>query len=123
MGIVLRVILIASAILLFMYMVKKIRQSKMKIEHTIFWILFDVILIIVGVFPQIIYLVSGWIGFQSPVNMVFLMIIFVLIVKNFLTTLEISHLENKVDSLIQQIAIRNLKEGEKEVQDETFKSN
>ena len=123
MGIVLRIILIASAILLFMYMIKKIRQSKMKIEHTIFWILFDVILIIIGVFPQIVYLVSGWIGFQSPVNMVFLMIIFVLIVKNFLTTLEISHLENKLDSLTQQLAIERLKEGEKEAQDETFISN
>ena len=115
MGIVLRIILIASAILLFMYMIKKIRQSKMKIEHTIFWILFDVILIIIGVFPQIVYLVSGWIGFQSPVNMVFLMIIFVLIVKNFLTTLEISHLENKLDSLTQQLAIERLKEGEEKV--------
>lgn len=115
MGIVLRIILIASAILLFMYMIKKIRQSKMKIEHTIFWILFDVILIIIGVFPQIVYLVSGWIGFQSPVNMVFLMIIFVLIVKNFLTTLEISHLENKLDSLTQKLTIERLKEGEEKV--------
>lgn len=115
MGVVLRVILIVSAIMLFMYMIKKIRQSKMKIEHTVFWILFDVILIVIGVFPQLVYIVSGWIGFQSPVNMVFLMIIFVLIVKNFLTTLEISHLENKIDSLTQQIAIERLKEGEEEV--------
>lgn len=120
MGIVLRIILIVSAILLFGYMIKKIRQSKIKIEHTVFWIVFDVILIVIGVFPEIIYLVSEWIGFQSPVNMVFLMIIFVLIVKNFLITLEISHIENKVDSLIQQIAIRNLKE-ENGVQDGTSK--
>ena len=110
MGIVLRIILIASAILLFGYMIKKIRQSKMKIEHTIFWIIFDIILIVIGVFPQIVYIVSKWIGFQSPVNMVFLMIIFVLIVKNFLATLEISHLENKVDSLAQRIAIERLQE-------------
>lgn len=35
--------------------------------------------------------------------------------KEFLTTLEISHLENKIDSLTQQIAIERLKEGEEEV--------
>lgn len=101
----LRIVLIVSAILLLVYMVKKIRQSKVKIEYTIFWLGFSVVLIIMGVFPQLVYLISDFIGFQSPVNLVFLMIIFVLIVKNFYTTLEISQLENKVDSLTQQIAI------------------
>ncbi len=105
MGSILRIILIISAISLFLYMIKKIRQAKMKIEHTIFWLVFAVVLIVMGVFPQIVYVVSRWIGFQSPVNMVFLMIIFILIVKNFLATLQISHLENKVDNLVQQIAI------------------
>ena len=115
MGGVLRILLIMSAVLLFLYMIKKIRQAKLKIEHTIFWLLFAVILIIMGIFPQIVYVVSSCIGFQTPVNMVFLMIIFVLIVKNFLSTLEISHLENKVDNLAQQIAI------EKKVQKDEYK--
>lgn len=101
----LRVVLIVSAILLLVYMVKKIRQSKVKIEYTIFWLGFSVVLIIMGVFPKLVYMISDFIGFQSPVNLVFLLIIFVLIVKNFYTTLEISQLENKVDNLTQQIAI------------------
>ena len=105
MSIVLRCILIIGAILLFGYMIKKIRQSKMKIEHTIFWLIFSFVLIVMGVFPQIIYMVSEWCGFQSPVNMVFLMIIFILIVKNFTATLQISHLENKLDNLVQKVAI------------------
>lgn len=105
MGVVLRIILILGAVLLFWFMIKKIRQAKMKIEHTIFWLIFSAVLILIGAFPQIIYIVSDWIGFQSPVNMVFLVIIFILIVKNFLATIQISHLENKVDNLAQQIAI------------------
>jgi len=113
MGVVLRIILIISAVLLFFYMIKKIRQAKLKIEHTIFWLLFAFVLIIMGIFPQIIYIISEWIGFQSPVNMVFLMIIFILIMKNFLATLEISHLENKIDNLVQQIAIERLNDKEK----------
>lgn len=114
MGSVLRIILITSAVLLFLYMVKKIRQAKMKIEHTIFWLAFSVVLIIMGVCPQIVYIVSKWIGFQSPVNMVFLMIIFILIVKNFLATLQISQLENKVDSLVQKVAIERKLDAEEE---------
>ena len=101
----LRLALIVSAILLFVYMIKKIRQSKVKIEYTIFWLGFSVVLIVMGVFPQLFYVISDFIGFQSPVNLLFLMIIFVLIVKNFYTTIEISQLENKVDNLTQQIEI------------------
>lgn len=111
---VLRIMLIISAVLLFMYMIKKIRQAKMKIEHTIFWLAFAVVLIVMGVFPQIIYIVSKLIGFQSPVNLVFLMIIFILIVKNFLATLQISQLENKVDNLVQQVAIEKKLSGDKD---------
>ena len=114
MGSVLRIILITSAVLLFLYMIKKIRQAKMKIEHTIFWLIFSVILIIMGVFPQIVYVVSKWMGFQSSVNMVFLMIIFILIVKNFLATIQISQLENKVDSLAQRVAIERKLDSEKD---------
>lgn len=117
MGSGLRIILIVSAILLFLYMIKKIRQSKMKIEHTIFWLFFSVILIIMGIFPRIVYIVSKWMGFQSPVNLVFLMIIFILIVKNFLATLQISQLENKVDNLVQYVAIEKKHDNEKKVFD------
>ena len=44
-------------------------------------------------------------GFQAPMSMVLLAIIFVLIVKTFFMTIQISQLENKIDALTQQIAI------------------
>lgn len=58
-----------------------------------------------GIFPNIVSKISAILGFQSPVNMVFLIIIFILIVKLFFNTIQMSALENKVDSLAQQIAI------------------
>lgn len=112
MNIVLRIILIVAAVSLFSFMIKKIRNSKMTIEHSVFWIIFSVLLIIMGIFPQVIYIVSGWLGFQAPINMVYLVIIFILILKIFLNTLQISHLEDKIDSLAQAMAI-DKKEEEK----------
>ena len=58
-----------------------------------------------GLFPGIVSWIAHALGFISAVNMVFLVIIFILIVKLFFNTLQISALENKVDSLAQQIAI------------------
>ncbi len=100
-----RILLIISAILMLVFMLKRIRQSKLKIEYTIFWIAFSTLLVLMGIFPKVFYRISGLIGFQSPISMVFLVIIFVLIVKMFFMTIQISQLENKVDALAQQIAI------------------
>ena len=105
MSAIIRILLIVSAVLMLIYMLKRIQQAKLKIEYTIFWIAFSTMLVVMGVFPKLFYMISSFLGFQSPISMVFLVIIFVLIVKMFLMTLQISQLENKVDALAQQIAI------------------
>ncbi len=101
----LRVLLVIGAILMLIFMLKKIRMAKLKIEYSVFWISFASILVIMGVFPKIFYEISDFIGFQSPISMIFLVIIFVLMVKNFFMSIQISQLENKIDNLVQRIAI------------------
>ena len=101
----LRILLIVSAVLMLLFMLRKIRQSKLKIEYPVFWILFASILTIMGIFPKVFYKISDFIGFQSPISMVFLVVIFVLIIRMFFMTIQISQLENKIDNLVQQIAI------------------
>lgn len=110
---VLRILMIMGAVFLMVFMIKRIRQSKMKIEYTVFWIIFSGILVLMGIFPQVFYWISELLGFQAPINMIYLVIIFVLIVKLFLTSVQISQLENKVDSLTQQIAIDRKKDQER----------
>lgn len=105
MNILLRVLLIIGALLLLIFIMKRIRQSKLKIEYTVFWIVFSGLLVFMGFFPELLYRLSTFMGFQAPINMVFLAIIFVLIVKMFFMTIQMSQLENKIDALTQQIAI------------------
>ena len=113
MSLYIRILLIVGAGLSLVFILKKIRQSKLKIEYVVFWFCFSSILVLMGVFPKIITIISKILGFQSPINMVFLIIIFILIIKLFFNTIQISALENKVDSLAQQIAIEKKKEEEK----------
>lgn len=114
MSILLRVLLILGALAMMAFMLKKIRSSKLKIEYAVFWIVFSVVLVFMGIFPQIIYYISELIGFFSSVSMVFLAVIAILIVKVFMMSIQISQLEHKIDSLVQQIAINNKKEKEEE---------
>lgn len=101
----LRILLVIAAVSLLIFMMKRIRQAKLKIEYAVFWMIFSVVLVIMGAVPKLFYAISDFIGFQSPISMVFLVVIFILIIKIFFMTLTISNLENKVDSLAQQIAI------------------
>lgn len=106
----LRMVLIVVSVLTTWLILRKIRMSKMRIEDSIFWIVFSLMLIVFSVFPEIVYWMSALSGTQTPVNFIFLFIIFVLILRIFRLTVKISQLETKVRDLVQRIAIdENLK--------------
>lgn len=106
MSIGLRIILIFFSFITMFYLIKRIRQSKLEIEYALFWIFFAAMLIVMSVFPQIMYWLTDLIGIQSPVNLVFLVIIFILIIKNFMMTIEISQLNHRIKSLVQELALK-----------------
>ena len=105
MSTVFRVILIVVSLLTTFYILKKIRQSKLQIEYAIFWILFAGVLIVFSLFPWLVSMFTRLIGMQLPVNFIFMFFIFVLLVKMFLMTIELSALENKVKDLTQELAL------------------
>lgn len=113
MSIALRVLLIGMSVLSLFYVIWKIRHSKMQIEYAIFWILLSFIMIIMSVFPGIVYWITSALRMLSPANVVYLFIITVLLIKSFMMTVEISKLEDKVKDLVQQIAINEKLEEEK----------
>ncbi len=107
MSITLSVFLVIMAVLSLVYIVWRIRHSKMQIEYAIFWIILAIIGIIMAAFPEVVYWATGLLGVQSPANAVYLFIIGVLLLKVFMMTIEISDLENKVKDLVQQIGIND----------------
>lgn len=105
MTLVFRLILIAASFLTTYYILKRIRQSKLQIEYAIFWLVFAGILVVFSLFPELIALFTRMMGMQLPVNFIFLFFIFVLMLKLFFMTIELSALENKVKDLTQEIAL------------------
>lgn len=105
MSVVLRVFLILMSVSSLFFIVRKIRYSKMQIEYALFWIVLSIVMIIMSVFPEIIYWITRMMGMISAANVVYLFIIAILLVKVFMMTIELSNLENKVKSLAQQVGI------------------
>ena len=109
-----RLFLIVGSIATLYYFIRKIRKSKIKINHSIFWVVFGLVLLLLALVPDSVFWLSRVLGFQSPSNLVYLIIIFLLVIKLFTTTMRLSKLSEQVTSLTQMIAIRQLEARERD---------
>lgn len=105
MTLVLQVTLIVVSLLTLIFIGKKIRNSKIKLEDSIFWICFAALIFVFSLFPQIFYILSDIAGTYAPVNFVFLFFIFVLLMQSFHLSMRISQADTKIKELTQQLAI------------------
>ena len=100
----LRVVLIVVSILTTFMIMRKIRQSKLQIEDSIFWLGFSSILIVFSIFP-LPDLLAELAGTYTTANFIYLAVIFLLIVKMFHMSIKQSQLETKIKDLAQKIAL------------------
>lgn len=100
-----RIFLIIGSLMSCAYVLRRIRKSKMKMENSLFWIFFSVILVILGLFPGIADWFAGLLGVKSTVNLVYLIIIFLLVIKVFLQDQKNAKTEAQIIYLTQTYAI------------------
>ena len=113
MTVILRCVLIVVSILLTFFVLKKIRQSKVKIEDSIFWVMFALLMVVFSIFPGLADILSDFVGTYSTSNFIFMFVIFILLVKVFFLSLKISQLESRVTELIQQLALDRKEEADR----------
>lgn len=106
MSVTLRVLLVVGAIITTIWILRKIRKTKVKMEDAIFWMCFAGILLLLAVFPEISYALTRLFGVISPANLVFLVMICILLEKVFTLSILASQLEEKVTILSAELALR-----------------
>ena len=87
-----RVCLILGSFITAGYILRRVRHAKVQIEDTIFWLMF-----------------SAALGFMSPINFVYVVIIFLLLAKQFFMSIKLSQLDSKVRILTEQVALNEEK--------------
>lgn len=119
MSVVLRCILIIASVGTCIFISRKLKKSQVNRYEMSFWIVLSGLLILISIFPGIIDLLCRILGIYSPVNTVFLIIIFSLLIRTFLLHIKLSRLEHQVMELAQELAIEkkihNEKRNEKEL--------
>ena len=106
----LRVCLIVGSLITAVYVLRRVRHAKIQIEDTIFWLGFSGVLLVLAIFPGIAYWASRLLGFQSPINFVYIVVIFLLLVKQFLLSIRISQLDSRLRILTEQVALNQEKQ-------------
>ena len=115
----LRTILLIAAAVSACWILYQIRRLKIKLDHAIYWIVFAVLLAVLGIFPEVTYWLTRKLEMMSPANLIFLVIIFLLLVKVFSLSMLTSQLEDKITVLSAEVALRSLDaEHRLEVQEE-----
>lgn len=106
MSLTLRILLIVVSILASLLVLKKIRKTQMNVVDSIFWIFFSLLLVFISIFNNVVVFFTNLFGIESPSNFVFLAIIFVIIIKLFMLSVQVSQLKTRLTSLVQSVAIK-----------------
>ncbi|MDO5136627.1 MAG: DUF2304 domain-containing protein [Eubacteriales bacterium] len=104
---ILRFLLFFAALATGGWILFKIRKLQIKMQDAIFWVVFAVILFVLGIFPEICYWLTDRLGIMSPANLIFLVVIFLLMEKIFTLSIIVSQLEEKVSVLSAELALRS----------------
>jgi hypothetical protein len=105
LSIELRILLILSSLIVLTAIVLKIRKSKFQIHDGVFWFLLSILFLVLSIFPQIAIRVSELLGVESAANLVFLGVLALVIIKNFLLSIKVSLLEYNLMKLTQRTAV------------------
>ncbi len=108
MNAILQTILILTSIGFFIFILKMLKAKKLEFKYSIVWIILSFSFIVLSIFPKIVRYVADILHIIEPVNAVYLIIIFFLLVIVFTLTVALSRNSNRVKALTQEIGILKL---------------
>lgn len=115
MTLTLRIVLIVACVIASAYTLRKIRKSQLNVDDAFFWIFFSLILLLLGIFPDIAAFCAKLLGIESPSNFVFMVMIFLVLFKLFSLAIEISVQKHRLNNLIQRLAIMNYEKKQEDI--------
>ena len=108
-----RIILVCLAFITAFYVLRKIRKEQLNIDDAIFWIITSLVILLFSIFPGIVKWLASLVGIYSEINFIFAAFIFVLIIKLFSLSVDISVLKHKLQTLVQEYAVDKNEENKK----------
>lgn len=93
------------AILIFIMVFAQVRNQKMKEKYAALWLIVSAVIIVLAVFPGLLFWLADITGVVMPVNLLFLLAIIMLIGVSLHLTLEASRNADETRALAEEVAI------------------
>ena len=120
MPVSLRILLVIFSVLSMIFVIRRIKKSQVQLYDTTFWLFLAILFVIISIFPGIVIVLAELVGVQSPVNFLYLVIIFLLLAHCFIQSLRFSRLEAQFKSLVGKEALDDGKAQEKATSEKAF---
>lgn len=101
----LQLFLMVISLTFLIYIFSLVRKEKLELKYTLAWCLMGLVLVMIAVQPQIVEIIAELLGVGLPVNAVFLLGIFCILVILLTLTVAISRTSIRTKRLIQELAI------------------
>ena len=101
----LKIALIVITLIYLSLILRKIKNKKLQISFSTFWLVSGVLLIISIATPNLIEYITKALGFEIPANMLFCITIFVAFYLIFNLTVKLSKEAQKNTALVQEISL------------------
>lgn len=105
MTINLKIALIIITLIYMVLILRKLRNKKLQLSFSTFWIVSGFLLIIAIIIPNLIEFVTKKLGFEVPANMLFCITIFVAFYLIFNLTVKLSKEAQRNTALIQELSL------------------
>ena len=114
---VLQIFLIICLLLFLVIIFRSLSKKQLNLKYTLAWLLADIGMLIVTIFPGIVDFVGELVGIAAPVNTIFLFAGMFMVLIVMTLTFIVSHMNDRIYRLAQTIAllerrIRELESGE-----------
>ncbi len=105
MSLYLQIALFVASLLTFIFVISCSKKHKMNIKYSIVWTLWSLGIILISIFPQIVYYISNILSIAVAVNTLFLIMIFLLYLLSFYLFLKISLLNEQIKNMAYEISL------------------
>lgn len=115
----LRYVILIGVFIYFYCIFYFLKKKALSLKYSLLWITTGIIMGIIALFPQIIYVFVKWIGIQTPVNGLYAICIFMMMLILISLTSIVSKQTERIKNLTQYIAI--LEKNVRELTDDKMK--
>lgn len=110
MSLVLRLFIVVFCIILALFVLHEVSKERMLLKYSLLWLALTLVLLVCAVFPEIVFIISDFFGFETPANFIFVVGFFCLLAIALSLSIIVSGQTIKLKNLTQRIAINQYDE-------------